>query len=323
LFDIFFRLDKAATNIIKTCMGLKEKESFLVVYDSKRRKTANIILKKAKQFCRKADKTMTKIPKFNGEEPPKRIADKMKEYDVVVIVTSKSLSHTNARRTASKKGVRIASMPGITLKMMKRTLTADYNKIREISDKINRLYKGKKKLRVVTKKGTDVIFYINKSPFNDVGFYTKKRDFGNLPAGEVGFAPVEGKTEGVIVIDKSMSSIVGKLKKPIRIEVEKGFVKKIDGGKEATKIRRRLKKFKNKKVYNIAEFSIGTNYKAKVTGRTLEDEKVYGTVHVALGDNTSFPGGTTKAPVHLDGVISKPDVFIDNKKIMDNGKLVL
>ena len=68
---------------------------------------------------------------------------------------------------------------------------------------------------------------------------------------------------------------------------------------------------------------MGTNYKAKITGITLEDEKVYGTVHVALGDNTSYPGGIIKAPIHLDGVISKPTVFIDDKKIMNNGKLLL
>ena len=314
-------LERAATNILKTCMDLKKSESFLVVYDKKKKKIAGIILKKAKNLCKKADKILTKVAKVNGEEPSKRVIKKIAEYSVVVMATTKSLSHTNARRNASKKGVRIASMPGVTEDMMKRASTADYSKIKKLSEKVNRLLKNKKKLRLITKKGTDVVMHINKSPFNDVGFYHKKGDFGNLPAGEVGFAPVEHKTNGTIVIDKTMAGL-GKLKKDIKIEVKNGFVKKISGGKEADKLNRLLKNLKNRNVYNIAEFSIGTNYKAKITGVTLEDEKVYGTAHIALGDNTSYPGGNIKAPVHLDGVISKPTVFIDNKKIMEKGQLI-
>lgn len=318
-------LEKAVNNILKVCMDLKKNESFLVVYDKNKKKIADVLLKKAERISKKADEILTPVAKFNGEEPPQEVAEKIKEYDVVVMVTTRSLSHTNARRNASKKGVRIASMPGVTEDMIKRTLTADYNKIKKIGKRIYDVYKNKRKIKLVTKKGTDVTIYINKKPFNkniDSSFYHKKGDFGNLPAGEVGFSPIEGKTKGIIVIDKTMAAI-GKLKNNIRLEVKKGFVKKIFGGNEAKKLARLLKKLKNKNVYNIAEFSIGINYKAKITGVILEDEKVYGTVHIALGDNTSYPGSKIKAPTHLDGVISKPTVFVDGKKIMDEGKLLL
>jgi leucyl aminopeptidase (aminopeptidase T) len=53
----------------------------------------------------------------------------------------------------------------------------------------------------------------------------------------------------------------------------------------------------------------------------LEDEKVFGTAHVALGDNHTF-GGKTKAEVHLDGIIKKPDVWLDGRQIMREGKLL-
>jgi len=314
-------LDKAAHTILGTCMGLKEKERFLVVYDKNKKKIADILLRKARKICRKADKVKIGVGKINGEEPPKKIAEMMKKYNVVVIATTKSLSHTNARRNASKNGVRIASMPGVTEDMMRRTLVVDYNKIKRISEKVYNLLNNKKRVRLVTKNGTDVVVYVNRL-VKDVGIYDKKGDFGNLPAGEVGFAPVEGKTNGVVVIDKTMAGI-GKLRDRVRMRVKEGFVKKIYGGSEAAKLERLLKKLNNKNVYNIAEFSIGTNYKAKITGVTLEDEKVYGTVHMALGDNTSYPGGTIKAPTHLDGVISKPTVFVDEKKIMEKGKLIL
>jgi leucyl aminopeptidase (aminopeptidase T) len=314
-------LEKAATNILKVCMGLRKNETFLVVYDKNKTKIANILLKKAQKVCKKADKIKTPVAKHDGQEPPKKIADKIKEYDVAVLITTKSLSHTNARRNASKNGVRIASMPNATEDMIKRTLTADYNKIKRMNKKIYNTFQNKKNLRLVTDKGTNILIHINKPPFNDNGLYHKKGKFGNLPAGEIGFAPVEGKTKGIIVIDKTMAAI-GKLKNPIKLEVKGGFVKRISGKNEAKKLNKLLKNLKNKNVYNIAEFAIGTNYKAKITGIPLEDEKVYGTAHIALGDNTSYLGGKTKAPTHLDGVISKPTVYVDNKKIMNKGKLL-
>jgi len=316
------KLDLAVNNILNVCMGLREKESFLVVYDKNKKRIAEIILKKAKKICRKANKIRTKIGKISGEEPPKRIANEMKKYDVVVMVTTKSLSHTDARRNACKNGARIASMPGVSVDMIKRTLTADYNKIKKKNEKICKVLKKNKKLRLTTKKGADLVMYVNKGIFNDNGFYHKKGDFGNLPAGEVGFAPVEGKTNGIVVVDKAMAG-VGKLKKDMVMEIEKGFVKKISGGKKIKKLNRLLEKFRNKNVYNIAEFAIGTNYKAKITGKILEDEKVDGTVHIAVGDNSSFGGGKIKAPVHLDGVISKPTVFVGSRGIMKDGKLLL
>lgn len=52
----------------------------------------------------------------------------------------------------------------------------------------------------------------------------------------------------------------------------------------------------------------------------MEDEKVYGTIHVAFGSNNTF-GGTISAGVHIDGVVNKPDVFIDDEQIMHQGNI--
>jgi leucyl aminopeptidase (aminopeptidase T) len=54
----------------------------------------------------------------------------------------------------------------------------------------------------------------------------------------------------------------------------------------------------------------------------LEDEKVLGTVHIALGDNKTM-GGKVHVPIHLDGVIKQPNVYFDNKLIMEKGKLLI
>jgi leucyl aminopeptidase (aminopeptidase T) len=53
----------------------------------------------------------------------------------------------------------------------------------------------------------------------------------------------------------------------------------------------------------------------------LEDEKAMGTIHIAFGDNSGF-GGRIKVPSHQDGIIKNPDVWLDGKQLMKNGKLL-
>ncbi|MCS7099138.1 MAG: hypothetical protein RMH84_02530 [Sulfolobales archaeon] len=72
----------------------------------------------------------------------------------------------------------------------------------------------------------------------------------------------------------------------------------------------------------LGEFGIGTNPGARISGIVLEDEKALGTVHIALGSNFDF-GGRVKAPIHLDGVIRNPDVYVDNKLVMRSGRLLI
>jgi len=76
-----------------------------------------------------------------------------------------------------------------------------------------------------------------------------------------------------------------------------------------------------KEAKNIAEFGVGTNPKAKVSGNILEDEKVFGTIHIALGSNYDF-GGQVKAPIHLDGIIKTPTVLVDEKYLFKEGRIV-
>ena len=73
---------------------------------------------------------------------------------------------------------------------------------------------------------------------------------------------------------------------------------------------------------NLAELGIGTNDKARVTGVILEDEKIYGTVHIALGSNDTF-GGTVAAGIHVDGVVKEPVLKLDGKTVLEKGHLIL
>lgn len=316
------KLDKASVIAIKDCMGAKPGEKILVVTDENKREIGYSLYLNAQKLGHESLLTEMKAGKINGEEPPKYIAELMQKFDVVLCPTTKSLTHTNARREASAKGARIATFPGITKEVMIRGLNADYNKISDLTLKLKSIMEKTGNVRVTAQNGTDISMNISgRNIIPSKGLFHEKGESGNLPTGETFCAPVEGSANGVFVVDGSMAGIGMVDTEPITITVKNGLVAKIKGGPKARKLVKMLQPY-GEKGKNIAELGIGTNHAVKLSGMLLEDEKVLGTVHIALGDNKSM-GGSVNVPIHLDGVIKKPDVFFDGKIIMKEGKLLI
>lgn len=316
------KLDRACVIAIKDCMGAKKNESVLIVTDEFKNKIGYALFENAKKLGHESVYLEFKSREMHGQEPPKQVAEMMKLFDVVLCPTAKSLTHTNARREASALGARIATFPGITEEIMIRGLNADYKKIAALTIKLQEIMNEVNIVRVTAPNGTDITMDISgRKALPSKGLFHKKGESGNLPTGEAYIAPLEGKSNGVFVVDGSMSGVGVIDKKPITIQVENGFATKISGGVQAKKLDSILNKY-GKFARNIAEFGIGTNDKAKLSGIILEDEKVMGTIHIALGDNKSM-GGNVDVPIHLDGIVKKPTVYFDGKLIMKNGKLLV
>ncbi|MFN3270373.1 MAG: aminopeptidase, partial [Candidatus Kapaibacteriota bacterium] len=176
-------------------------------------------------------------------------------------------------------------------------------------------------IRVTTELGTDITLPIkNRTIIKSTGILRNIGEYGNLPSGEVYLAPWEKQSNGVIVFDGSIAGI-GILKHPVKVVVEDGYGVDFEGDEEAKQLYDMLKSIGHE-AFAIGEFGIGTNYKAKITGIILEDEKVLGTVHIAFGNNLTM-GGKIKAKGHIDGIITKPNVYFDDKLIMKEGKLLI
>jgi aminopeptidase len=316
------KLDTASQIAIRDCMGAKKNEKILVITDELKREIGLSLHENALKLGYYSLLVITKSGKINGEEPSPEVAELMQKFDVVFCPTAKSLTHTDARRAASAKGVRIATFPGITKEVMIRGMNADYKAISKRTLKLKSILEKGKKVRVTAPAGTDISFEIKgRKVIPSKGLFHKKGESGNLPTGEAFLAPVEGTANGVFVVDGSMAGL-GLIKNVnIKIEVEKGFATKITGGTAAKKLKVMLDKV-GKKARNIAEFGIGTNDSAKLSGILLEDEKVMGTIHIALGNNISM-GGSVNVPIHLDGVVKKPTVWMDGKLLMKDGKLLI
>ena len=314
-------LKEAATIAVRDCLAVKAGESVLVITDWEKRKIGYAFWEAARD--QGAEAMMTEIipRKTHGEEPPKALAEFMKHVDVFIAPSSKSITHTRARRHACEEGARGATLPNITESMMKRALRADYGRIAAASVKAAEFLTQGATARLTTPAGTNLITsLVGMRGLADTGLFHRPGQFGNLPSGEAYVAPVENSAHGTIVIDGSMAGI-GMISDPIRLTVRNGYATKISGGKEAEQLRKLIQPF-GRSGRNIAELGLGTNYKAKLTGNILEDEKVAGTVHIALGDNASI-GGTVSVPSHLDGLLLHPTLEIDGQMVMKDGKLLI
>jgi len=314
------KLLECAEIALSECLNLGGQDKLLVVCDPPCAEIGRAFWDVGSQKCREAVMVMISPRKQNGNEPPVPTGAWFAQFDVAVMPTSKSLSHTQARRKACEKGTRIATLPGITEDVFIRTMNTDWEKLGIITRKVAGHLSSSKKVRITTGAGTDLSFETGgRQAKADDGRLIYKGAFGNLPAGEAYLAPLEDTAEGTLVVDGSFP-LTGVLNAPIVVKVKKGRVVDIGDHQCKAELDELFEKY-GTPARNIAEFGVGTLDTARMTGNTLEDEKVKGTIHIAFGDNASM-GGTVKVPLHLDGIVKKPSVWLDDVLWMKDGVLV-
>jgi len=301
---------KIVSTIVKKCLGYKKGEYLLIVCDDKLRTLAKYFYKTAKSLNIKTVLIEMERRRMHGQEPPPAIASALKDADLALLLTSMSLSHTMARKQACVRfGTRIASLPGITRKILSRSILIDYIALKKETSYFSKVLSKGKRIELSTKKGTHLVMSIEgRNGYPDNGLYVKKGAFGNLPAGEVCIAPQEGTTNGRLVVDGS-APLFGKLNRPVEIMIKDGYAENLPFSKLKS-----LARSLGRCVLNVAEIGIGLNPKAKVTGNTLEDEKAKKTAHIAFGNNKSF-GGRVYCPCHLDFVFFDPVISVDGARI--------
>ncbi|WP_405114893.1 aminopeptidase [Paenibacillus sp. FSL K6-1217] len=304
-------------NVLKDCLALASGELLAVVADDDKRDLAESVYEAGKRLGAESMLLVMQPRSRSGEEPPAPVAEAMAKADVAVCITTHSMTHTAARKQAAAAGTRVATMPGITDDMFSHgAITADYGQVKALTEQVAALLSAGSRVRV-EKEGMVLSFSIDgRDGILSTGLYLNPGESGNLPSGEAYIAPLEGTATGQIKVDGSVAGI-GALDGPMVLTVEDGRLIHANG-EHGGKL---LDMLGDGDGRLLGEFGIGTNNKARITGVVLEDEKVYGTIHVAFGSNNTF-GGVVAAGVHIDAVVMKPDVYIDDKLIMQAGELL-
>lgn len=305
-------IQSVASLVLRSLFSLKPGEKFLIITDP-------VLFTLAVPFVEEAERMgaiscLRVIPtgKVHGEEPPAPAGQLLYEADAAMLITSFSLSHTRARKSASRHGTRIASLPNSTQAMLLRAIPVSYKSILRKAFSIAKRLRCAKEISVETAKGTSIRFSKRgHDVFADTGILKTKGVFSNLPAGEVCLAPRESTAYGKVVVDGSVPYL-GKLRSPLALYFRRGNLVSLSGN--GSKKLWKILLSKGRKAFNLAEFGIGINPRARITGKVLEDEKAVGTVHFALGNNRSF-GGRVDVPLHLDFVLRSPRIFLDGMRL--------
>ncbi len=263
----------------------------------------------------------------HGREPDGSTAALMRKPQVILAITTYSLSHTNARQNATKSGARVASMPGFEAGMLEEggPMMVDYMQVSEDCHLFASRLSSASAVHATTPYGTDLEFSIagRKSQVDD-GLYNTKGKFGNLPAGETYIVPVEGTGQGVLVVPGGWYP---GLEEDLTFVFSKGEVVEIKGnGKVADHFRAVLQTGNQKEPYksrrNLAELGIGTNPNAHRPDNVLEAEKIKGTIHIAIGDDIHM-GGLVEADLHEDFVQPRPTLVVDGDVLIRDGEWLI
>ena len=231
--------------------------------------------------------------------------------------TTRSLSHTRARKAANESGARGATLPGVTADLLTRLMGADLDALRPRSRRLAQLLNDSDSAHFTCPRGSDFTLDLSgREGISDDGELTAAGDFGNLPCGEAFIAPLTG--EGRFVV--AAIAGIGLTEGDNVLTVEGGRLTSVTGP-QATRLKATLEAA-GPQGTNLAELGVGTNERATLTGNVLEDEKMLGTVHVAFGASAGI-GGTVSVPVHLDSVVLEPTLDIGGTRVIEAGRFLL
>lgn len=212
-----------------------------------------------------------------------------------------------------------------------------FNSIRQsFSPEVRRLcqyyreaLEGVDQIAIKADDGTSLSFSIKGRPILVDDAYiseedVKRGDVGlNLPAGEVFVAPLEDSANGTIRFERVSIPGFGRIK-GLKLIFREGRVvdyEALEGGEVFGHFLEANTGDKDR----IAELGIGCNPGAQYTGGSIiVDEKIYGTLHIAIGSNTGAYHGRNKASNHLDMIKNMRGgvLLADGRPIMRDGKPV-
>lgn len=309
---------------------VKQGENVLILCDYPTSDIGRMLASQAHQMD--AFPILTIIPPLKGHYAPvpDPIAAMAMRVDVIIAPLASNIAHSPLRTEVLNAGGRLMVLPGITEEILTSGLfDVDFHGARVKCEKMADLLGRAKVARATTAKGMDITMSLEGRDGQSQSGFAVKGVLAGPPQMEALCCPIEGTAEGRIVCDMSISGLPSELdfkdkllSEPVEIIVHEGLAKEIKGGREARLLKEFLERTNDPTVYTIAELGVGMNPNMKFDG-TVRDEAVVGSIHIAIGENWCFPGGSIKSSVHLDFVISDATLELDGTAVLKDGKLLI
>ena len=194
---------------------------------------------------------------------------------------------------------------------------ARWRELGETNQRMVDFMKGKKQVHIEG-EGTDLVLGVEGRTF------IPANGDANFPDGEFFTGPEETKTEGVVSFTYP-AIYGGQAVEGIRLRFEGGRVVEATATKNEAFLIQTLDTDEGART--LGELGIGTNYKVpEFTGDILMDEKIGGTVHLAVGASYPETGGLNDSAVHWDMVCDLRRggrVTVDGETLMEDGAFLV
>jgi leucyl aminopeptidase (aminopeptidase T) len=310
--------ERACDIVLNSVLKVKPNENLVIVADDGSQSVAEAL----HEYARSAqlDSTLCLMGRRTkpAEEPPPAIAAAMLAADCAVLAVTQSITHSRARHAAMNAGVRIASMPGASPRMFEDgSLEADVNVTQPLGEWIAQQITAADEAPITSPLGTDLRMSIKgRRGGGSYGVADVPGAFTVTPCLESTVGPVEWTAEGRLIVDGVVVP-GGMVTQPFEIVFEKGTVTRIGDGPDADAFKAMMEGYGDPNVYHVAELGIGLNPRAQMGfGIMAEDEGVYGTIHIGLGEGRSF-GSSITAVTHTDLVLLTGKIALDGNVILD------
>lgn len=247
-------------------------------------------------------------------------------YTAIIAATEHSIVTTKAAKRAIQKRKKFLSLPLSTndgRSMLEYDfLMMDTKKSRLMARVIMKYLRHSSRIRITTPAGTDLTVYKEgRKPGFFNGVIKDGKGYSSASI-EAYVAIEETKTEGVMVLDGSLGYI-GRAEQPTKIIFREGRIVEIEETETGKKLKEYMEGYKDPRIYIGGELGIGLNSYAECLGNCyIEDESAYGTFHIGFGRNIAL-GGKQNAKGHFDLVCLNPDIYTDNRQIMQQGKIIV
>ncbi len=311
---------KGCEVLLFTCAAAKPEEKVLVITDD-----TSFVIGKLMYDCAKKHNDTTLVcmePRItHGSAPTDIVATAMENADIIFSATTFSLFNTPARIGACKQGARFINMADYSVAMLEEgCLFVDFEQTRALVQTVAAQITGSTCV-LTTPAGTHLTASIaGRNAVCGFGLADKKGMAASPPDIETAIGPTDGSAHGTLVIDGSIPLPgIGLITSPITLHVDKGYITSITGAEQAKILEDSLKAMNDSRVYLVGEIGFGMNNGAALSGRMLEDEGVFGTIHIGIGNNLSY-GGTNDTPIHIDLIMKSPTYTVDGRTVCKDGK---
>jgi leucyl aminopeptidase (aminopeptidase T) len=261
------------------------------------------------------------LPRLPGSEPPTTVAAMMFEAGAIIELTSLFIGSSLARQRATGNGARYLAMPGVRLETFRDEgpLTVDFAGLRARVEDVGAAWTRAREFRLTTPAGTDLRGSVEGRPGRVLhGLACSGGDYMAPPDIEAGTAPLEGSTNGIVVVDADLLFMgQGPLPEPVVLHIRAGELAGIEG-REKYRLTEMIDRCGDSRMSNLAEVSMAFNPAGRVCSVAMETESALGTAHVALGNSLAY-GGTVDAVAHLDCVMRDATLELDGETVLVAG----